>query len=156
MRCLRIRRPRASVGKPAGDGDIGYFGSVRGIVVSSFFVLGVGIGIMLILVFWPIARAAAGCRGGVYGAWRALLSGAPCPPDVAVLAGAGWQVMRLAALLMPTAAGRRWLEEAASFLAEAPPELCRGTVGSYLAGAPQVIAISWSGELARLMRRAAR
>jgi hypothetical protein len=49
---------------------------------------------------------------------------------------------------MPPAAGRRWLAEAASFLAEAPPALRHGAIRSYLIGAPQVITVSWAGYLA--------
>ena len=53
---------------------------------------------------------------------------------------------------MPPAAGRRWLAEAESFLAEAPPALRRDAIGSYLTGAPQVIAMSWASALARQAR----
>jgi hypothetical protein len=42
-----------------------------------------------------------------------------------------------AAMLMPPAEGRRWLAEAESFLAEAPPALRRGAIGSYLASTPR-------------------
>jgi hypothetical protein len=66
--------------------------------------------------------------------------------------GAGWRAMRLAAWLMPRAAGRRWLAEAESFAAEAPPALRRGAIRSYLTGAPQVIMVSWAGDLARRTR----
>ena len=38
-----------------------------------------------------------------------------------LVAGAGWRAMRLAAWLMPRAAGRRWLAEAESFAAEPRP-----------------------------------
>lgn len=62
-----------------------------------------------------------------------------------LVAGAGWRAMRLAAWLMPRAAGRRWLAEAESFAAEAPPALRRGAIRSYLTGAPQVIMVSWPG-----------
>jgi hypothetical protein len=69
-----------------------------------------------------------------------------------LVAGAGWRAMRLAAWLMPRAAGRRWLAEAESFAAEAPPALRRGAIRSYLTGAPQVIMVSWAGDLARRTR----
>jgi hypothetical protein len=69
-----------------------------------------------------------------------------------LVAGAGWRAMRLAAWLMPWAAGRRWLAEAESFAAEAPPALRRGAIRSYLTGAPQVIMASWAGDLARRTR----
>ena len=66
-----------------------------------------------------------------------------------LIAGAGWQAMRLAARLMPRAAGKRWLAEAASFLTEAPPALQRGAICSYLIGALPVIVVSWTATLAR-------
>jgi hypothetical protein len=69
-----------------------------------------------------------------------------------LVAGAGWRAMRLAARLMPRAAGGRWLAEAESFAAEAPPALRRGAIRSYLTGAPQVIMVSWAGDLARRTR----
>jgi hypothetical protein len=64
--------------------------------------------------------------------------------------------MRLAARLMPPSAGMRWLAEAESFLAEASSELRHGAIGSYLAGAPHLIALSWATvaiRQARLIRR---
>jgi len=69
-------------------------------------------------------------------------------PAAGVTAGAGWRVMCLAARLMPPAVGRRWLAEAESFLAEAPPGLRRSVLSSYLAGAPQVIVVSWAAVVA--------
>ena len=70
-----------------------------------------------------------------------------------------WQVMCAAAQLMPRDAGRRWLDEAVSFLAEAPPAQQYPAISSYLITAPQVIAVTWAGDLARRARgvkRAAR
>ncbi len=67
-------------------------------------------------------------------------------------AAAGWRMMCLAARLMPRAVGRRWLAEAESFLAEAPPELRRRAINSYLATAPQVIVVGWASEAARRLR----
>ena len=56
-------------------------------------------------------------------------------------------LMRLAARLLPRSAGREWLEEASSILYEAPVG-ARGAIGrSYLAAAPQVIAVAWAGAL---------
>ena len=74
------------------------------------------------------------------------------PAEGSLMAGAGWQAMRLAARLMPRAAGKRWLAEAASFLAEAPPALRRGAICSYLIGALQVIVVSWAATLTRRTR----
>jgi hypothetical protein len=67
-------------------------------------------------------------------------------------AGAGWRVMCAAARLMPRAAGRRWLAEAESFLAEAQPAQRRPAIRSYLITAPQVITVTWAGDLARRAR----
>ena len=67
---------------------------------------------------------------------RAVKCGAG-PVEAGFLAGVGWRAMRLAARLMPRAAGRRWLAEAESFLAEAPPVLQRAAIRSYLIGAPR-------------------
>jgi hypothetical protein len=83
--------------------------------------------------------------------WHIIRRGA-MPDCSALAAGAGWRLMRLAARLMPRAAGHRWLAEADSFLAEAPPSMLRGTIRSYLASAPQLIAVSWAGEAARRVR----
>jgi len=63
-----------------------------------------------------------------------------------------WQVMCAAAQLMPSDAGRRWLDEAVSFLAEAPPAQQYPAISSYLVTAPQVIAVTWAGDLARRAR----
>lgn len=63
-----------------------------------------------------------------------------------------WRMMRAAAWLMPRAAGRRWLGEAASFLFEASPGERHRAVRSYLLTAPLVIAKSWAGYLIRRIR----
>ena len=48
--------------------------------------------------------------------------------DPGLIAGTGRQVLYIASRLMPPAAGSRWLAEAESFLAEAPPELRRAAM----------------------------
>ena len=60
--------------------------------------------------------------------------------------------MRLAARLMPSAAGKRWLAEADNFLFEVPLAQRRGTIRNYLFTAPLVIAVSWAGALAQRIR----
>jgi hypothetical protein len=72
--------------------------------------------------------------------------------DGGAAAWAGWRVMWLAARLMPPSARARWLAEAESFLAESPPALRRGAIGSYVASAPQVIALSWAAAAGRRVR----
>jgi hypothetical protein len=88
--------------------------------------------------------------------WAVLQRGAAGPEGCGRAAGAGWRVMRAAARLMPPAAGRLWLGEAESFLAEAPAELARSAVRSFLVTAPQVIAIAWTAALFRWAQLAAR
>lgn len=56
-------------------------------------------------------------------------------------------LMRLAARLMPRPAGRAWLGEASSILWEAPAGARRAIARSYLAAAPQVIAVAWAVKL---------
>jgi hypothetical protein len=74
------------------------------------------------------------------------------PGECSLMTGAGWRAMRLVAWLMPRAMGRRWLAEAESFLAEAPPLLGHGAIRSYLVSAPLVIVVSWAGALVRRAR----
>jgi len=71
-------------------------------------------------------------------------------------AGFAWRLIRLCALLMPPAAGRRWLEEAQSFLAEAQPSWRRRAPGSYIASAPQLIFMSWTRVITGGRSRASR
>jgi hypothetical protein len=57
--------------------------------------------------------------------------------------------MRLAARMIPPAAGRRWLAEAESCLYEAGLEQ-RPVIGrNYRRTIPQVVAAAWAAELAR-------
>jgi hypothetical protein len=59
------------------------------------------------------------------------------------------RAMRLAAELMPTAVGDRWLAEAESFLFEIAPVQREKIVHNYLMTAPRVVIASWADELAR-------
>ena len=71
--------------------------------------------------------------------WRRGHSGRPLDrPGVLV---------RLAARLMPRPTGREWLGEASSILYEAPAGARRAIARSYLAAAPQLIAVAWAGAL---------
>lgn len=76
------------------------------------------------------------------------------PVASGLMADATWRAMCLAARLMPRAAGSRWLAEAGSFLFEAPPAQQPCALRNYLVTAPQVIAASWAGCLARRIRPA--
>jgi hypothetical protein len=95
-----------------------------------------------------------GSRSG--GLWRASGHVAAAWADGSVTAGVGWRTMLVAARLMPPASGQRWIAEAESFLAEAPPGLQRRAIASYLAGAAQVIVVSWAVAAARQARLARR
>jgi hypothetical protein len=55
--------------------------------------------------------------------------------------------------LMPASAGRRWLAEAASVLAEVTPERRGAAVRSYLLSAPRLAATMWASEVLRRVRR---
>lgn len=74
------------------------------------------------------------------------------PAVSGLMAGADCRVMCAASKLMPQAAGSRWLAEAESFLFEVPVAQRHRAVRNYLITAPQVIAVSWAGHLARRTR----
>ena len=127
------------------------------------------VGVVGVVVAAGAAVATAGVadggyrKKGVFSGLGGLLSGmvghaarGGCPGGGGLMAGTGWRVMRLAARLMPAAMGKRWLAEAESFLAEAPPALRCGAIASYLTSTPQVITVSWTGVLTRQARRALR
>lgn len=62
--------------------------------------------------------------------------------------------MRVAARLMPRAAGQEWLAEAGSIMFEAPPEVRRSIERSYLLAVPQVLIAAWAGALTGRLRAA--
>ena len=118
-------------------------------------VLGVGVGVGSFLAEargWDVRRSLSVLARRTAGSGTTLARSG-------LVAGAGWRVMCAAARLMPRAAGGRWLAEAESFLAEAPPAQRRPAIRCYLITAPQVITVTWVGDLARRargMKRAAR
>jgi hypothetical protein len=65
-----------------------------------------------------------------------------------------WQVLLALARVMPREAGRRWLEEAESFLFEVADERRQAAVHSYLLAAPQTITVMWASETYRRARLA--
>jgi hypothetical protein len=113
------------------------------IIIPAALLLGILIGAF---------RVARWIYRALFSGTRSIIGRGAVPSMAAMAAGAGWQLMCVAARLMPRAAGRRWLAEAESFLAEAPLVLRRGAPGNYLASAPRVIMVSWAGELARRVR----
>jgi hypothetical protein len=66
-----------------------------------------------------------------------------------------WRTLGVVSRLMPPAAGRRWLAEAASSLVEMDPGERAAAVRSYLRSAPRVMAMTWGREMARRTRRRA-
>ncbi len=89
----------------------------------------------------PGREGAAYGRGPAAGAWSAP-----------VTAGR-WPALRAASRLMPGPAGRRWLAEAQSLLAEADAGQRQAAVRSYLRSVPRLVLMMWLAELARHARR---
>jgi hypothetical protein len=92
-----------------------------------------------------IAPGAAAGRGAVprvgVGLRRALRA----------LAGAR-SLLLVAALLMPSEAGRRWLAEAESLLFELAPGRRGRALRSYLWSAPRLVVLMWASKLSRWVR----
>jgi hypothetical protein len=61
-------------------------------------------------------------------------------------------LLLVAALLMPSAAGRRWLAEAESLLFEVAPGRRGRAVRSYLWSAPRLVVLMWASRLSRRVR----
>jgi hypothetical protein len=74
------------------------------------------------------------------------------PAASSLTAGAPPRVMRVTSRLMSQATGRRWLEEAESYLFETADEHRSRAIRSYLLTAPQMIAMSWITALTRRTR----
>jgi hypothetical protein len=119
-------------------------GGVLGVVVGG----GVGaVGTSIFLRDWDLR--------GSFSALMNRAAGRDAGPAASTLTTtASWRIMRVASRLMPRAAGRRWLAEAESFLAEAPARNRRQATRNYLLTAPQVIAATWTSALTRRTRPA--
>jgi len=65
----------------------------------------------------------------------------------------GWRALAVVSRLMPRSAGRRWLAEAGSLLAEAPAARRGAAVRSYLLSAPRLAVMMWVREVLRPGRR---
>jgi hypothetical protein len=123
--------------------------------------LPMGIGIVAITVISiisrlidPPARGAVGgrlrrsrSRRGVVAAYGADGDAAP-----AEAAASRPRLMTLAGWLMPRSAGRRWLAEADSLLAEIAPSRRARAIRSYLWSAPSLAAMLWAREALRRTR----
>jgi hypothetical protein len=72
------------------------------------------------------------------------------PVDVAVDRR---RTLAVVSRLMPASAGRRWLAEAESLLAEVPAERRGAAVRSYLLSAPRLAVMMWAREVLRRTRR---
>ena len=64
----------------------------------------------------------------------------------------GWYALVMVSRLMPAAAGRRWLAEAESLLAEVTPARRGAAVRSYLLSAPRLAVMLWAREAWRRTR----
>ena len=64
----------------------------------------------------------------------------------------GWRTLGVVSRLMPRSAGRRWLAEAASLLAEVPAARRDAAVSSYLRSAPRLAVMMWAREVLRQPR----
>jgi hypothetical protein len=63
-----------------------------------------------------------------------------------------WRTLAVVSRLMPRAAGRRWLAEAESLLAEVTAARRGAAVRSYLLSAPRLAAMMWTRQALRLVR----
>jgi hypothetical protein len=63
-----------------------------------------------------------------------------------------WRALAVMSRLMPAAAGRRWLAEAESLLAEVPAARRGAAVRSYLLSAPRLAVTMWTREVLRRAR----
>ena len=64
----------------------------------------------------------------------------------------GWPALAAVARLMPAAAGRRWLAEAESLLAEVTAARRGAAVRSYLRSAPRLAVMMWARQVLRRLR----
>ena len=63
-----------------------------------------------------------------------------------------WRTLAVVSRLMPASAGRRWLAEAGSLLAEVPAARRGAAVRSYLLSAPRLAVMMWAREARRRAR----
>jgi len=64
----------------------------------------------------------------------------------------GWRALAVVSRLMPAAAGRRWLAEAESLLAEVAAARRGAAVRSYLLSAPRLAVMMWARQVLRRLR----
>ena len=64
----------------------------------------------------------------------------------------GWRTLTVVSRLMPASAGRRWLAEAESLLAEVAAARRGAAVRSYLLSAPRLAAMMWARQVLRRPR----
>ena len=70
----------------------------------------------------------------------------------AVMAPHRWHVLLMVSRLMPRSAGRRWLAEAESLLAEIAPGLRAAAIRSYMLSAAGLVVMMWVREAQRRAR----
>jgi hypothetical protein len=135
----------SAIGIPSVAGPVGAF---VGNIVTCTGLLGIILAAHLARGLWPnrrsVQRRHERERGG---------AGAGAGPEWIPLRW--WRLLSAVSRLMPSAPGRRWLAEAASFLAEAATKDRRSALRSYLISTPRVLVVLWVGELYRHARRIA-
>ena len=94
---------------------------------------------------------AGGSRGGLGGKGSGL-SGRGRDDGPAGEAVHRWRTLAMVSRLMPASAGRRWLAEAQSVLAEAAAARRGAAVRSYLRSAPRLAVMMWAREVLRRAR----
>jgi hypothetical protein len=149
----------------AGTSFAGCLGPAAVVTLAAAALIGIAFAGSLILISMPgLIRSAfailADISKTLQGLARATFHRRSLPAHPAAHcpgspSGAAGIAMRVAAHLMPRAAGQRWLAEADSFLFEASPDLRAAAIRDYLATAPQAIAACWASEAIRRARRTA-
>jgi hypothetical protein len=91
-------------------------------------------------------------RGGWRGKGSGLSGRGRDDDGPAVEAAHRWRTLTVVSRLMPASAGRRWLAEAESLLAEAAAARRGAAVRSYLLSAPRLAVTMWAREVLRRAR----
>jgi hypothetical protein len=109
------------------------------------------LGLTAIVVFTGVAMAISGDlpRGRGRGSLRALGRDDDGPVAVATYR---WRMLVMVSRMMPGAAGRRWLAEAESLLAEVAAARRGAAIRSYLLSAPRLALMMWAQEVVRRVR----
>lgn len=114
------------------------------------------VGILVISVVTTIAMAGTGSlpggRGRGSGPSAISVRGREDDGRPVGAATHRWRVLLVVTRTMPRSAGRRWLAEAESLLAEIPAARRGTAIRSYLLSAPQLVLMMWAREVQRRAR----